>query len=297
MARETYKDFGSAILAYRNRPEGPIEPMQTNWSVVPANDNDPSEIADFGYERVLLVTPSVREIMRQVATKDVERNEAGQIVRIGTMRFSDGSNTERAYCYGADDKVIQFDCPMPIGAMLGTVEKAKQETGGRGYTNTQLERSNDFFAETLGTIAPRYIKRSKRRNGKSLSADESRAVLAKAIANTETMPPVTYCKPGLPCGAERVADSFLGMQKAKKGESGAMMWQDIASAKIHREIWDEALAQLSKEDVTTLDAAMGAKSIKDLAPGKKGGNAYASGSIALTAANDNLTRSLKRAYG
>lgn len=287
-----------ALMEYRNRPEGDIETVKTNWTTVPTNDNaDPEETIDFSFERNLLVTPSVQEIMRQVRTKDVERNAAGQIVRIGKLCFSDGAQTEKAYTVGPDGDVIQMDARMPVGAMLHTVEKAKEQAGGRGYTEAQNEQSNLYFAAMLGTIEPRYIKRTKRRNGPSLTADESREVLAKAIANTPMMPTVKRYKAGLPCGGKRVADSFMGMQKGKKGESGAIAWEDIATHKVNREIWDETLAQLSKRDIATLDAAMEAETMKDFVKGKRGGNAYASGSLELRAANDNLSRNLMRAYG
>ncbi|MFC5584453.1 hypothetical protein ACFPOD_04975 [Nitratireductor kimnyeongensis] len=283
-------------MEYRNRPEGDPMPVKTNWSVVPANDNNPEEIADFGFERDLRITPSVQEIMRHAATGDEERNDKNQIVRIGKLRFSDGTQTEKAFTLGPDGSAVQYDRRMPAGAMLGTREKAETQLGGKGYTQAQNEQSNLYFAAMLGTIEPRYVKRGKRKNGRSLSADESRAELAKAVANTKAMPKITKLRPGLPCGGERVADSFVGMRKGKKGESGAMMWQDMCSAIVDREIWEETLAALNDEDRATLDATMAARSVRDLAPGKRGGNAYIAGSTALSAANDNLTRNLKRAY-
>lgn len=296
MARDTYKDFGSALLAYRNRPEGDPEPIRTNWTTIPANDNsDPEETADYSFERNLRVTPSVEEIMRQVDNGAEMRNDADQIVRIGNLRFSDGTQREKAYCYGPDNKVISSEFTMPVGAMLGCREKAEAQSGGKGYTQTQLERSNDFFAETLGTIAPRYIKRTKRRNGKSLTAEQSRMELEKAIANTPIMPVITHYKPGLPCGTRRIADCFIGMQKGKKGESGAIMWQDIASAKVHREIWEETIARLSEEDTTTLNTAMEAKTLREIgeAHGFVGKRAERMGKKILRAANDNLSDALK----
>jgi hypothetical protein len=299
MARHaSLADQLSALMAYRNRPEGEPESVKTNWTTVPANDNaDPEETIDFSFERNLLVTPSVQEILRQIKTKDVERNDAGQIIRIGKLRFSDGTQTERAYTQGPDGDVIQMDARMPVGAMLGTTEKAKEQSGGKGYTQAQLEQSNLFFAAMLDTIEPRYIKRTKRRNGPSLTADESRVVLAKAIANTPKMPKVRRYKPGLPCGGQRIADSFIGMQKGKKGESGAIAWEDIATHKVNREIWDEALARLADEDKTVLDAALVARTYEEVGIAAGQSRLYArdngGGKRALKAANDNLAIILK----
>lgn len=283
-----------ALLAYRNRPEGPVEPVQTNWTTVATNDNaSPDEVEDFSFERNLLVTPSVQEITRQVKTGDVERNESGQVVRIGKLRFSDGKQTERAYTTGPDGDVIQMDARMPAGAMLGAVEKAKEQSGGKGYTQAQAEQSNLFFARMLGTIEPRYVRRTKRKNGPSLTADESRIELAKAIENTDVMPRVKRYRPGLPCGAKRVADCFLGMQKGKKGESGAIAWEDIATHKVNRELWEETLAYLSERDVSTLDKAMEARTLADIYPGGSERGARKRGMRLLLEANDNLNAARK----
>lgn len=285
------------LLAYRNRPEGEPEPIKTNWTTTVANDNvDPEEVEDYSFERNLLVTPSTQEIMRQVRAGDIARNDAGQIVRIGKLRFSDGTQTERAYTLGPDGDVIQMDVRMPAGAMLGATERAKEQSGGKGYTQAQLEQSNLFFAAMLGTIEPRYIKRTKRRNGPSLNAEQSRIELAKAIANTDVMPIVKRYKPGLPCGGQRVADSFLGMQKGKKGESGAIAWEDIATHKVNREIWDETIAALSTEDTETLNTAMKGKTLREIgeAHGFVGKRAERMGKKILRAANDNLAAALKK---
>lgn len=289
-----------ALLAYRNRPEGDPEPIKTNWTTIATNDNaDPEETEDFSFERNLLVTPSVQEIARQFRTKDIERNEHGQIVRIGKLRFSDGTQTEKAYTTGPDGNIIQMDARMPVGAMLGTAEKVKEQSGGKGYTQAQLEQSNLFFAAVLGTIEPRYVKRTKRRNGPSLNAEQSRIELAKAIANTDAMPSVKRYKPGLPCGGQRVADSFLGMQKGKKGESGAIAWEDVATHKVNREIWEETLAQLSERDIATLDKAMEAKTYEEVGVADGQAVNYAKynggGKRRLIAANDNLAQALKLA--
>lgn len=285
-----------ALLAFRNRPEGPIEPEHTNWSVIPANDNsDPEEVVDYGFERQLRITPSVEEIMRNVKSGPTARNSDGQIVRIGKLRFSDGEQAERAYTHGPDGTLIQFDARMPAGAMLGTRDGLESQLGGKGYTDAELEQSNLYFAGMLDTIEPRYIKRTARRNGKSYTADESRVMLAEAYANTPVLPPVAKLKAGLPCGGKRIADSFIGMQKGKKGESGAIAWQDISSSMAQREIWQETIAQLAAEDIKTLDAATEAKTMRQIgeAHGFFGKRAERMGKRILAAANDNLADAMK----
>ncbi|RWN51405.1 MAG: hypothetical protein EOS04_24345 [Mesorhizobium sp.] len=293
MAR--HGDLAEQLLAWRNKPEGPIEPIKTNWTVVAANDNNPEDIAEMSTERSWRMTPSVGEIMAQVKTGDVERNGKGQIVRIGRLRFSDGTQTERAYCYGPEGKLVQYDARMPIGAMLGTRDNPEASLGGTGYTERSTVKSNSYFAEMFDVEYPVFASGGKRRNGKSYTAAESKAMLAEAIANTTCMPPVTVYPPSLPCGSERVVDSFLGMRKGKNGESGAIGWEDIAMSKVHREIWDETLATLSERDTETLDAAMEAKTLADIAPGGHRRSAERRGKRDLQAANDNLREAIKKA--
>lgn len=288
MARR-YKDFDTALLAYRNRPEGPIEPVKTNWSVVPANDNaDPDELAALHIERRLEIVPSLQAIVAEMRNEP-QRNDAGQVIAIGALRFSDGTQTERAHTFGPEGKLIQFDARLPVGAMLHTSEKQAKESGGCGETRDEVAASNKHFAEMLGTAPYRHVsgKRDKKR-GRLYTSEQSKAMLAEAYANTPVLPPVTYCKPGLPCGGSKVADSFVGMRKAAKGQGGSIAWEDIASAKIHREVWAETVAYLSKEDVETLDAAMEAKTLSDIAPGGSKRGARKRGKRRLVAANDNL---------
>jgi hypothetical protein len=288
-----------ALLAYRNRPEGPLEPMGSNWTVVPSNDNaSTDEISDLGHERKILTTPSVEEIMRQVETGDVEINESGQTIRIGNLRFSDGTQTEKAYKFGPDNKLVQYDRVMPVGAMLSCREKTDSALGGRGYTGRELVNSNRFYADSFGVDVPRKASRSPRRNGPGYSRDEMQAMLDEAIANTNHMPAVTRCPPGLPAVAERIGDNFNGMKVSVTGGAGSSTWQDISGSIVQREVWDAALAEMRSEDVATLDRALDAKTLADVGMAAGQTRAYADkksgGRKRLKAANDNLARALKK---
>jgi hypothetical protein len=290
----------AALMAFRNRPEGPIEPLKTNWTVVPANDNASSdEIAEYSHERVLRMTPSVDEVMRQVATGDVEKNVQGQVVRIGALHFSDGTQTEKAYKVEAE-RIKEYDRRMPAGALLGCREKAEAALGGRGYSGSDLKRSNEFFSETLGTLPARSVKRVPRRNGRGYSRAEMQAALDEAIANTAVMPEVKYLPPGLPCGSERIADSFVGMKVSVSGGTGAIGWQDISDSIVQREVWDTALANMRADDIGTLEAAQSARNYADVGQAAGQAREYArrkGGKRALWAANDNLAAALRKAAG
>lgn len=303
-SRRSLAEQLSAVLAYRNRPEH-AEPIQSNWSTVPANDNfDPEEVADFGYERNLLITPSVQEIMRQVKHGEVVRCGTGKnspITAIGRLQFSDGEQTEKAYQRDASGQIVEYDRKMPVGAMLHTAERLQGQAGGKGYTDRDRDDSNDFFADALDTAPARHIKGHKRvrePEDRNYTATESRDLIAAAIANTPRMPPVTYCPPGLPCGGERVSDSFVGMQKGKKGESGSIAWEDIAHRVENVRIWRRVRKALREKDRKALDAAMTARTLADIGEAvgqspmyadKKGG-----GRRALLAANDNLAAAIKK---
>lgn len=299
-SRRSLAEQLSAVLAYRNRPEH-AEPIQSNWSTVPANDNfDPEEVADFGYERNLLITPSVQEIMRQVRKGPVVRNAEGQIIAIGRLEFSDGTQTERAYRRDASGQIEEYDRVMPIGAMLRTEERLQGQAGGTGYTDADRRWSNDFFADALDTAPARHIKGRKRvrePDDKDYTAAESRALLDAAIANTAKMPPVTYCPPGLPCAGARVSDSFVGMQKGKKGESGSIAWEDVAHRVENVRVWRRVRKALRDKDRKALDAAMTARTLADIGEAVGQEHEYArrkGGKRALLAANDNLAAAIKK---
>lgn len=284
----------AALMAYRNRPEGPHEPLGSNWATTPANSND-EDVSAFSQERDIRMTPSVAEIMRQVETGDVETNAEGQIIRIGKLRFSDGTQTEKDFKRGADRSVIEFDRVMPVGAMLGCREKAETALGGRGYSGDYLFRSNSYFAGTLDTDLTARVKRGKRRNGPGYSRDETQAMLDEAIANTPVMPPVKRYPAGLPAVAERVAENFNGLQTAVGGGAEVPApWQDMVGAIVQREIWGAAMAEMKGEDVATLDAAMGVQTWADVSPGGSVQGARKRGHKVLQAANDNLSSALKK---
>lgn len=287
----------SALLAYKNRPEGEPVPVKTNWSLVASNDNEPEVVAEMSYERIQLTTPSVAEIMRQVATGDVERNDDGQIIRIGRLRFSNGNQMERGFKIGPGGEVVGTELRMPVGAMLGCHDRPHTPVGG-GDNPQEVTASNAYFNDMFG-VAPRRrqpARKKYKRNGPGFSHTDAKAMLADAYANTPVLPPVTRCPPGLPAAGGRIADSFVGMKKAGKGDTGSTAWESIATALVDREIWRAALAELSDRDRQTLDAVVHgrARSMTDLVPHLRGGNAFAAGKRRLEAANENISAILKK---
>lgn len=288
----------AAVRRFATEPDHQPEPLQTNWSVVPANDNNPDEIEDLKHDRKRLVTPSVAEIMKNVAAGEVERNEAGQVVRIGRLRFSDGTQTEKAYRLTIDGGVEEYAARMPAGAMLGSRDKVDVALGGDDNPQ-EVTDSNQYFADMLDTKKARYLTGKKHKGPRvRITADEARAELVKAYANTD-MSKVTFtrCPDGLPCGSARIADSFLGMQKTTCAGGGSMMWQDIVTAMADRKEWFDAVDELKDEDRATLEAARSARNMAEIGmkAGHQGKQAERQGKRRLMAANDNLMAALRKA--
>ncbi|WP_141245893.1 hypothetical protein [Mesorhizobium sp. WSM3862] len=331
MKKGSLADQLSAMLAYRNRADidAPVETARTNWTIVPANDNaNPEEIANTHVERRLAIRPTISKILRESAevdcrpvpvadvskakgehdlelypvARDVEYGFATDdngkrhrvVVRIGRLRFSDGTQTEKGFAKGLDGKLVIKDLEMPVGAMLRTEEQQERMLGGNGVSKAYIEQSNLYFAQMLGAIEPRYVKGTGRRYGRSYSAAESRTMLAEAYANTPVLPPVKRYRKGLPCGSQRVAESFLGMQKGKKGESGSIAWEDVSSHIVNREVWEATLTYLTEAETTVLDKALEAGSLAELGDGGHRRTRERQGRRKLQAANDNLLAALKK---
>lgn len=289
----------SPLLAYRNAPDHPPEPLQSNWSVTPANDNS-KQVAqlDFKFERELRMTPSVQEIMRQVELGPVEKNGDGKVVAIGKLKFSDGTQTEQAFTTGPDGELVRYRRTMEIGAMLHTREQVESMLGGRGFSDVDLHNSNAFYADLFNTPPARFIKGKKRRSGQSLTAVQSRANLDAAIANTPNMPPITVCPPGLPCGHEKVGDSFIGYLKPATGSTGSVAWQDIGQTIENAKLWRKVRSALKTKDLKVIDAAMIAQTLEEVGVAAGQAPSYAKyrggGKRALIAANDNLMSAINR---
>jgi hypothetical protein len=137
----------AAVSGYHTRLES-VEPVQTNWRTVAESESvDAEDLADLRIERRLEIVPSIGTIAEEMG-KDKVLNEAGQTVAIGALRFSDGTQHERAVTYGPAGKLVRFDARMPTGAMLGTRESS-DTLSGRAPDAAEVSASNRFFAETL----------------------------------------------------------------------------------------------------------------------------------------------------
>lgn len=289
------------LYRYATTPDHDVEVIQTNWTTVAANDNNPEDVVDMHEERRVAMRPTVQEIMRSIAGGDVERGAAytrkdgkridGPIIRIGRLHFSDGNNTERCIMAGIDGKPITGDIRMPLGSMLGAKEVQERTLGGSGVSKGE---NNRYFSSVFKVAHKAFVPSGKTRRGRSYSRDEASAMMAEAVANTKHIPPVMKCPDGLAMGTARVADNFIGMKMTPKGNGGSLGWQDLSDKIAAREEWKAALSVLSEEHKETLDAALTAKNMKQvgMSVGYKGKHAERRGKAALLAANDKLAAAI-----
>lgn len=304
------------LLMWMRRPEGllpgeekPQAPtVNTNWSVVPDNDNTPPK--GYRVEASIEITPSIEEMARAVSGVEVGfrrepqmlkggRHEAkrdkrevhaypigggveisnGIITRLGELRFSDGTSTEKIW-KRSGDKLVRADAVLRAGTLLGCREKAAAKLGA-SEDPVEVRASNEYFAGLLGVELTTYRPASKK----------ARKKLEKPTAAS-----FTKCKPGLPRGSVRVADSFLGMKKTGCACNGAQAWEDICTSIVNREMWAETIAALPKKDIEVLERAMRAESFQEIGEFSGQSSEYArrkGGRRILLAVNDNLSEALK----
>lgn len=287
----------TAFLSLRNTPDHRPEPLQSNWTTEPADALvEPEVRRELHGEQRLEITPSIQQIYREMHNAPI-RNERGQIVAIGRLRFSDGTQTEKAFTIGPDGDVIQYDRRMPTGSMLGCEERLTVSAGA-GAQPAKVTISNARLAERLGVEHAHYIPgKRKRRTGRSYTPTEAQALLDEAIANTVIMPPVTQCPPGLASGTAQASDQFIGMKIGSTGKGGAPSWVDTFTALREWEAFQAAFADLPEGAKGVLKGALVARSLKEV--GLVAGHApeYArrvGGKRALVAANDNFAMNVKK---
>lgn len=281
-----------AVLSYRNRPEGAVEPVQTNWTATPANDNNPEDLDGMRVERRWAMRPTPDEIMAEVEKDEVVTGEAVDddgnkhkiIISIGRLRFSDGTQTERGHKL-VMGKVVDAQIRMPVGAMLGARDRQERVLGGDAVT------SNSAYTTVYGGKHPNKVKRKPKAAAatrKDYSHQESIALLARAKEATLDMPPVKKCPDGFPWKPSNLRELFSGLEKTPSGETGSIEWRDISAHIADREVWIATVAAVSAKTRVVLEAAMTANSFADLSEPASRRTAIRRGRANLIAANDDL---------
>lgn len=309
--------------------------ISSNWRLTPANDNKQPEDG-FGAERAVEYTPSEQELENSFAKVivryrpepmmlaggrheaqragreihaipvegdfgygthvDEDGNQHKVITRIGKLRFSDGTQTERGHKLVLE-KVVEAQIDMPVGAMLGGREKSKRDKGGEedsSGSNTHYRWMVDGRTATPPKLRPKKQEREK------TTKAEDRQALADAYANTPVMPDIKRYPDGFPASPTNLRQLFIGGRKGKNGESGSQAWQDIYTEKENREKFQRGLDAMQDSHVRVLTEAVSAKSLAELGEtrGYKGRHAIDAGRRLLRAANDNFLKAMELAeYG
>lgn len=327
-----------ALISFRNRPVGVAEgvpsedpaPIRTNWSLVPANDNEPLEDG-FGNERGVEYEPSL-----DLVEREIENVRMAYRAEPSILRREDGANDDRfaarevhgipyagdiEYGVHVDDKgnrhktiirigrlkfsdgkqterghklvmdqVVEADIRMPVGAMLGEREKSSRDKGGEVDTTG----SNSHYRWMVKAKGVRRPKKAQKKPRVEITKEKARQMLADAYANTPVLPDIVRREPGLPYGPTNLRQLFIGGRKGKNGESGSQAWQDIFTEKENRDTFSRALDAMQDEHVRVLTEAVGAKSLGQLGEvrGFKGRHAIAAGRRLLIAANDNFEEAM-----
>ncbi|UXN70911.1 hypothetical protein N8A98_06910 [Devosia neptuniae] len=300
MARGSLADALTAVLEFRNRPDSPPDPLQSSWSTDPSTvipdgtfdgDDEPEAMAE---DLLLEITPSIAKIMHEVKVGAVKRvgGKNGAIIEIGKLKFSDGTQTEQAMVNGATGVELKKVVMRP-GAMLGTTEKLGGSHGGTGAAVVTI--SNAALSGRLCVPHRAYIPTIRdRRKGKSFTAEQSRANLAKAISNTPVLPPVTFCPPGLASGTARYSDQFIGMKIGSSGKGGAPSWTDEFMAMRDHADWQAAIRDAEPQHLAVIKSAMSAKAIAELGDKGHRRTMERQGWRKLAAANDNLAENKRK---
>lgn len=235
---------------------------------------------------------------------DRQEKKHRTITRIGRLRFSDGTQKERADKLSMG-QVVSASVEMPVGAMLGCREKATRDKGAV-QDPVELACTFDFFggkndppglfdAQSAGRVKKK--PRSQRTGPKT--KEEARKWLADAVANTPVMPAVNKCPDGFPAGPKNLAHLFPGLVKVATGSSGSQAWEGIASEFEDRNELHRVLQKMKEEHVEILTRVSNAKSLQELGEirGYSGKYAIEAGRRLLIAANDNFLAARKLAEG
>ncbi|WP_165219535.1 hypothetical protein [Affinirhizobium pseudoryzae] len=277
----------AAILNWRAISRPPAEPLRTNWSIIPANDNFEEEtpeeepappIVECEHE----IRPTVGALMAAVKNVEFEphrpglidrrpiggdiEKRSGQIVRLGALRFgtmptvADGTTTRP----GNNRQIIAWRGKRPVdrfGRAKGADLDEEDEFAKR-------QRLADWLGCYAGEFIPQTLQsrrkareRADRVRGKPLPAlppttmplNDARAFAGLPAVAEEPVP-------GLPTGSMDIGDIFFSwVAMPKKANHGAMIRDEDTT--LDRA---EVASQLHPQDVAVLDAALTARNMTDI---------------------------------
>lgn len=218
----------------------------------------------------------------------------------GKLKISNGKQRESCYVMKSGKAVrgsvrmpagSVLNCPDKLGELLGPEPDEKEIARRRSYWTSlfgsaRAFRSTEYRAQVLEPV--RHIKAGRMRRKVRLTQSEQLEILA-----TQPHPPVTYCRPGLPCGSENIADSFVGgWISATKGVRPLERWEDLSDELSRQTEFERWANALPPEEQKALNLASTAANFREIgeAFGKSGKNAERYGKKILLTSNDNLKK-------
>lgn len=312
-------DLG-ALLKWRQLSRPKREPLQTNWKIVPANDNKPEKDDYDGWlpepEPVLLeciheIRPRESELMAAVKRVNFqERNgqlepiagdferRAGLITRLGDLEFG----TLATEAHGATTKpgnnrtITKWRGHRPVDRFTAAKGPDLDEDAERAH--------RERLAEWLGcepgwhmVATPDSRRKAKERaarvRGKpNPPTPPTSMTFAEARAFAGLEPMTEDKRPALPLGSPDIGNIFGSwLIRPKKGKGGSAAFDDDGG-------YDRqaVAAQLSAQDLAILDKAITSQNFREVGGvlGEKGKVAERKGKAALIAATARLSAVMDR---
>ena len=292
----------ASLLDWR-RMGKPIQPISTNWQQAD-NDNYTEEQADsrpaIDAERRYRAGPKPETLIKMAGPVTVRKHahlggggsweltptDPLYPARAGKLNFSNGKDNE-------------WDKQPPRGAILNYEDEFTELLGPEPDAEEQARRvsywhslmSYDADAMACRLLAPiRHIKTGRMRRKVKMTQAQQLEILA-----THQHPPITYCRPGLPCGHEDIGAPFLGgWISASKGKQPLERWEDISDEISRQAEFERWATALSSEEQKALNLACTAANFREIGEefGKTGKNAERYGKKVLLASNENLKKTI-----
>lgn len=307
-------DLG-ALLKWRDLSRPVREPLQTNWRIVPANDNRPEEYDDDGWtpkpEPVLLeciheIRPRENELMAAVKRVNFqERNgqlepiggdiesRNGQITQLGDLEFVTLATTAHGATTrpGNNRQITKWRGRPPVDRFTAVKGRDIDEDVERAHR----ERLAEWLACEPGwhvLATPDSRRKAKERAGRvrgkpNPQLPPTSLPLAEARDFAGLEPMTEDKRPALPLGSPDIGNIFGSwLIRPKKGKGGSSAFDDDGG-------YDRqaVAAQLSAQDVVILDKAITSQNFAEVGGvlGAVGKVAERKGKAALIAATARLS--------
>lgn len=212
------------------------------------------------------------------------------IVRAGKLRIANGKTETEGE--RVEEGTILYQ-PDKFGELLGAEPDPAEIERRRGYWTSLFGTARAFGADDFRKqeLEPvRHKKAGRMRRKVKLTAAEQADILA-----THAHPPVTICKPGLPCGHEDIGAQFVGgWISTTKGVQPPERWQDVSDELARQAEFERWAAALPPEQQKALNLACTAANFKEIGEAfdRNGKAAERYGKKIVLAANDNLKKAM-----